>query len=132
MTTNIAENKRAHCRVGINGFGRIGRLALRAAMQSSRSHALKFVHINDPSGDVETMAHLLNFDSVHGRFRHNTYADGDSLIIDDQHIRYSQNNEIDATDWSGCDIVLEASGVFKHVERAEFGRGCKPPFISSR
>ena len=54
-------------KVGINGFGRIGRLALRAAWGWPE---LEFVHINDPAGDAATHAHLLNFDSVHGRWTH--------------------------------------------------------------
>ena len=52
-------------RIGINGFGRIGRLALRAAFDSP---GFEFVRINDPAGDAATLAHLLNFDSVHGRW----------------------------------------------------------------
>ena len=66
-------------RVGINGFGRMGRLTLRAAWGQP---GLEFVHINDPAGDAATFAHLLNFDSVHGRWSHVADADGDALVID--------------------------------------------------
>ena len=102
-------------KVGINGFGRMGRLSLRAALGWENPADLEFVHINDPSGDTETMAHLLNFDSVHGRFALEASADGDAIVVGGQRISYSQNKDISATDWSDCDIVLEASGVFKKV-----------------
>ena len=55
-------------KVGINGFGRIGRLGLRAAFDWDD---VEFIQINDPFGDAQVMAHLLNFDSVHGRWKHN-------------------------------------------------------------
>ena len=54
-------------KIGINGFGRMGRLALRAAFEWPE---IEFVHINDPAGDAEAFAHLLTFDSVHGRWHH--------------------------------------------------------------
>ena len=66
-------------KVGINGFGRIGRLALRAAWGWPE---LEFVHINDPAGDAATHAHLLNFDSVHGRWTHEAGSEGDHLVIE--------------------------------------------------
>ncbi len=94
-------------KVGINGFGRIGRLALRAAWGWPE---LEFVQINDPAADAATHAHLLNFDSVHGRWRFDAGSDGDSLVIGDRHIRVTHNKTIADTDWSGCDLVIEASG----------------------
>ena len=97
-------------RIGINGFGRMGRLALRAAWGNP---ALQFVHINDPAGNAATLAHLLNFDSVHGRWTHQATADGDALVIDGKRIPVTRNKDIAATDWSGCDVVLEASGKFR-------------------
>jgi len=97
-------------KVGINGFGRIGRLALRAAYDWSD---VEFVQINDPAGDAHTMAHLLNFDSVHGRWGHDAQNDADSIIVDDHRIRFTQNRSIAETDWSDCDVVIEASGVMK-------------------
>lgn len=99
---------------GINGFGRMGRLALRAAWDR---HMLQITHINDPAGDAETLAHLLNFDSVHGRWHHDARADsgpdGEFIIIEDQRIRVTQNTGIADTDWSACQIVIEASGKMK-------------------
>ncbi|MBC7657223.1 MAG: ArsJ-associated glyceraldehyde-3-phosphate dehydrogenase [Frankiaceae bacterium] len=97
-------------KIGINGFGRMGRLALRAAWGDP---ALAFVRINDPAGDPATLAHLLNFDSVHGRWNHEAKAEGDTLLIDSQRIPVSRNKDLAATDWSGCDVVIEASGKFK-------------------
>ncbi len=99
-------------KVGINGFGRIGRLALRAAWDWPE---LDFVQINDPAGDAATHAHLLNFDSVHGRWQHEAYAQGDSVVINGQAIKVSANKAIADTDWSGCDLVIEASGKMKTV-----------------
>lgn len=97
-------------KVGINGFGRIGRLALRAAYNWSD---IEFVQINDPAGNAETLAHLLNFDSVHGRWEHEAVQHSGSIMIANQHIRVTQNQSIQETDWSDCDVVIEASGKMK-------------------
>ncbi len=104
------EDKDMVIRVGINGFGRMGRLTLRAAWGNPD---LQFVHINDPAGDAATLAHLLDFDSVHGRWAREATADGDALLIDGVRIPVSRNKELAATDWSGCDVVIEASGKFR-------------------
>ncbi|MDR6610509.1 ArsJ-associated glyceraldehyde-3-phosphate dehydrogenase [Pseudomonas synxantha] len=100
-------------KVGINGFGRIGRLALRAAWHWPE---FEFVQINDPSGDAITHAHLLNFDSVHGRWHNEASADGDYVVIDGRRMRVTANKSIADTDWSGCDLVIEASGKMKTVD----------------
>ncbi|UNG16685.1 ArsJ-associated glyceraldehyde-3-phosphate dehydrogenase [Stutzerimonas zhaodongensis] len=99
-------------KVGINGFGRIGRLALRAAWDWPE---LEFVQINDPAGDAATHAHLLNFDSVHGRWQHEASSDGDCVVVDGKRVRVTANKAIADTDWSGCDLVIEASGKMKTV-----------------
>jgi glyceraldehyde 3-phosphate dehydrogenase len=104
------EGKDMAIRVGINGFGRMGRLTLRAAWGNPD---LQFVHINDPAGDAATLAHLLDFDSVHGRWTREAIADGDALLVDGVRIPVSRNKELAATDWSGCDVVIEASGRFR-------------------
>ena len=96
-------------RVGINGFGRMGRLTLRAAWGSD----LQFVKINDPAGDAATLAHLTNFDSIHGRWDREATVDGDALMIDGVRIPLTRNKDLAATDWSGCDVVIEASGKFR-------------------
>ncbi|UPQ84785.1 ArsJ-associated glyceraldehyde-3-phosphate dehydrogenase [Pseudomonas knackmussii] len=97
-------------KVGINGFGRIGRLALRAAWSWPE---LEFVRINDPAGDAATHAHLLNFDSVHGRWQHEAGSDGDCVVIDGKRVQVTANKAIADTDWSDCDLVIEASGKMK-------------------
>lgn len=100
-------------RVGINGFGRIGRLALRAAFGSDE---FEFVMINDPGGDGNLMAHLLEFDSTHGRWNRTITSDPNSITIDGERIRLTQHKDISSGDWSGCDLVIEASGRFKTTE----------------
>lgn len=100
-------------RVGINGFGRIGRLALRAAWDWPD---FEFVQINDPGGDAATLAHLLTFDSVHGRWQHEAVAQDGNIVIDGKAIKVTRNTRIEQTDWSGCDLVIEASGKMKTVE----------------
>ena len=97
-------------RVGINGFGRMGRLTLRATWDNPD---LQFVQINDPAGDAATLAHLLEFDSIHGRWNRGITADGDALVIDGTRIPVTRNKDIAATDWSGCDVVIESSGKFR-------------------
>ncbi|WP_342622118.1 ArsJ-associated glyceraldehyde-3-phosphate dehydrogenase [Pseudomonas alkylphenolica] len=99
-------------KVGINGFGRIGRLALRASWDWPE---FEFVQINDPAGDAETHAHLINFDSVHGRWHRQAGTQGDSVVIDGKRIKVTANKTIADTDWSGCDLVIEASGKMKSV-----------------
>ena len=97
-------------KVGINGFGRIGRLALRAAWGWPE---LTFVQVNAPAGDAATHAHLLNFDSVHGRWSREARAEGDTIVIDSQRVAVTAHRTIGENDWSGCDLVIEASGKMK-------------------
>ncbi|MFB2800597.1 ArsJ-associated glyceraldehyde-3-phosphate dehydrogenase [Shewanella seohaensis] len=97
-------------KIGINGFGRMGRLALRAAWEWDD---VEFVQINDPAGDAATLAHLLEFDSVHGRWGYSVTANVDAIQIQDKAIRTTRNKAIADTDWSGCYVVIEASGVMK-------------------
>ncbi|MFI3247330.1 MAG: ArsJ-associated glyceraldehyde-3-phosphate dehydrogenase [Ferrimonas sp.] len=97
-------------KVGLNGFGRMGRLVLRAAWQWPE---FEFVQINDTAGSAAIFAHLLTFDSVHGRWPHEATADNEALLIGDRRIAFSQNKALADTDWSGCDMVIEASGKFK-------------------
>ena len=103
-------------RVGINGFGRMGRLALRAAWTDPD---IAFVRINDPAGDATAFAQLLNFDSVHGRWANEARAEGEAIVVDGKRIGFSRNKAIADTDWSGCDVVIEASGKMKTVEVLE-------------
>ncbi|RTE67285.1 glyceraldehyde-3-phosphate dehydrogenase [Amphritea opalescens] len=97
-------------KVGINGFGRMGRLSLRAAFDWPE---IEFIQINDPAGDPTTLAHLMTFDSVHGRWHHEASAEGSDILIQGQRIACTHNKAITDTDWSGCDVVIEASGKMK-------------------
>ena len=97
-------------KIGINGFGRMGRLALRVAWKDQN---LEIIQINDPAANAETMAHLLNFDSIHGTWQHQASASDGTIMINGHTIIYSQNKTIEQTDWSNCDLVIEASGVMK-------------------
>ncbi len=119
-------------RVGINGFGRIGRLALRAAWGWPE---LEFVHVNEIGGDAGVAAHLLTFDSVHGRWPHESHGAGDQLVIDGVPIGYSKHKEIAATPWAaaGVDIVLEAIGKFRSPEQlaAYFAAGVKKVIVAA-
>lgn len=97
-------------KVGINGFGRMGRLSFRAAFDWDE---VEFVQINDPAGDAATLAHLITFDSVHGRWHHQAEAKDEVMIVNGQRIACTQNKSIADTDWSACDVVIEASGKMK-------------------
>ncbi|PIE24265.1 MAG: type I glyceraldehyde-3-phosphate dehydrogenase [Neptuniibacter caesariensis] len=97
-------------KIGINGFGRMGRLAMRAAWEWPE---FEFVQLNDPQGNAETLAHLMNFDSIHGIWNHEAAATGSTMLIDGQQLQVTHNENIADTDWSGCDLVIEASGVMK-------------------
>ncbi len=117
-------------KVGINGFGRMGRLSLRAAFDRSD---LEFVQINDPAGDAATLAHLLTFDSVHGRWHHDATHDGEVMIIEGRRIPCTRNKDIGETDWSGCDVVIEASGKMKSaaVLQAYLDQGVKRVVVTA-
>lgn len=97
-------------KVGINGFGRMGRLTMRAIYDQSD---VEIVQINDPAGDAATLAHLMNFDSVHGRWAHEAIAEDGVMLIEGQRIAVTANKAIADTDWSGCDLIIEASGKMK-------------------
>ena len=117
-------------KVGINGFGRIGRLALRAAFDWPE---FEFVQINDPAGDAATFAHLLNFDSVHGRWQQQAEAQDSSVVIKGQPIAVTHNKAIADTDWSGCDVVIECSGKMKSTAQlqAYLDQGVKRVVVSA-
>lgn len=116
--------------IGINGFGRMGRLGVRAAWGDS---ALNFSHINEISGNAETSAHLLKFDSVHGTWPQECSADGDAVVINGHTITYTSNQKVEDTDWSGCDIVLECTGKFKTIEALQpyFDQGVKKVIVAA-
>ncbi len=105
-------------RVGINGFGRIGRLALRAAWQWPD---VEFVHVNDIGGDAPAAAHLLQYDSVHGMWSVEAGGDDQTLIIDGKRLGWSSEARIEDVGWRerGADVVLECTGKFRDAERLQ-------------
>ena len=105
-------------RVAINGFGRIGRNVLRAIYESKRTD-IEVVAIND-LGPVETNAHLLRFDSVHGRFPGEVKVDGDSIDIGNGKIKVTAVRDPATLPWKdlGIDIALECTGIFSAKAKA--------------
>src|SRR3984957_948857 len=99
-------------RVAINGFGRIGRNVLRAIHEANRSD-IEVVAIND-LGPVETNAHLLRYDSVHGRFPGTVTVDGDSISLGNGKIKVTAVRDPNTLPWKdlGIDIALECTGIF--------------------
>jgi glyceraldehyde 3-phosphate dehydrogenase len=118
-------------RVGINGFGRMGRLGVRAGWESN---AYTVVQVNETATDAAGSAHLLKFDSIHGTWPVECSADDRGMRIGDASISYSSNAAIADTDWSGCDIVIEATG--KHHKKpdtlkAYFDQGVKKVLVAA-
>lgn len=115
----------------------MGRLTLRALLSSSlpSETPIQVVKINDPAGNADTLAHLLNFDSVHGRWPLEARSEGERIIIDalSHDITCSQDKAIEAGDWSECDMVLEASGKFKSKAKlqAYFDQGVKKVVVTA-
>ncbi|OYU57973.1 MAG: erythrose-4-phosphate dehydrogenase, partial [Bradyrhizobium sp. PARBB1] len=105
-------------RVAINGFGRIGRNILRAIAESGRKD-IEVVGIND-LGPVETNAHLLRFDSVHGRFPGTVTVDGDSISLGANKIKVSAERDPSKLPWKalGVDVALECTGIFTSKDKA--------------
>jgi len=119
-------------RVGINGFGRIGRLVLRAAWGWPE---LEFVHINELKGGAETAAHLLKFDSVHGRWRPEVEARDGRVWIDDKSLSFSEHATPGDVFWEevGVDLVLECSGKFRTAQSIDpyFKRGVQKVIVAA-
>ena len=123
-------------KVGINGFGRIGRLDLRAAWGWSE---LEFIHINEIKGGVTAAAHLLKFDSVHGRWQPEVTAEGDTVLIDDQinqqSLSFSEYATPGEVPWDdlGVELVLECSGKFLTQDKlnAYFQKGVKKVIVAA-
>ena len=102
-------------RVGINGFGRIGRNVVRAAILMQQQ-AIEFVAVNDIT-DTKTLAHLLKYDSVHGRFKGTVEVKGDTLVINGGAVKVSAIREPEKLPWKdlGVELVLESTGRFIQV-----------------
>jgi len=119
-------------RVGINGFGRMGKLGLRAGWDFEE---LEIVHINEIKGDAVCQAHLLEFDSVHGRWRHEITSREDAIVVDGRAIGFSAKAKPEEVDWRarGIDLMIECSGKFKTQEALQpyFGQGIKKVLVSA-
>ena len=120
-------------RVAINGFGRIGRNVLRAAV-TLQSDAVAFVAVNDIT-DPKTLAHLLKYDSVHGRFPGSVAAKRDCLVVNDKEIRVTAIKEPEQLPWKdlGVELVLESTGRFTDRDAAakHLAAGAKKVVISA-
>lgn len=118
-------------KIGINGFGRIGRLVMR---ESFERNDVEIVAINDLM-DIELLAYLLKYDSVHGTFKKDITIDGNTMIIDGKCIRVTSEKEPSLLRWDevGAEIIAECSGVFKTMEKASahLKAGAKKVVISS-
>src|SRR5207302_1871110 len=120
-------------RVGINGFGRIGRNVLRAAVLM-KQQALEFVAVNDIT-DTKTLAHLLKYDSIHRRFPGTVEAQGDALVVNGKAIKVSAIKETEKLPWKalGVDLMLESTGRFTDRPFADkhLAAGAKKVVISA-
>src|SRR4051812_28267331 len=98
-------------KVGINGFGRIGRNIFRAARESGSD--LEFVAVNDIV-DADTMAHLLKYDTILGRFRGEIEVSADGIVVDGNQVRVLNEKDPAQLPWSdmGVDVVIESTGLF--------------------
>lgn len=103
-------------RIGINGFGRMGRLALRAGWDFPE---IEFVHINETGCDGVCSAHLIEFDSVHGKWSRGIHGSSDRITIDGKSLGHTSEDDFTKVPWAalGVDLVLEASGKFRTPEQ---------------
>lgn len=119
-------------KVGINGFGRIGRLVLRAAVLKEAD--LEFVAVNDIT-DARTLGHLLKYDSVHGPFPGEVQVKGDSLVVEGREIKVLSVREPAELPWKelGVEIVVESTGLFTQRDKAagHLAAGAKKVVISA-
>lgn len=117
--------------VGINGFGRMGRLVVHALRQQP---GLKLRHVNEHKGGIETAAHLLEFDTVHGRFPGTVSVLGDRLSIDGDDVGFSEHGDPGAIPWAeaGVELVIEATGRFKTAPDLEphFRQGARKVVVA--
>ncbi|RTL50074.1 MAG: type I glyceraldehyde-3-phosphate dehydrogenase [Bradyrhizobiaceae bacterium] len=131
-------------KVGINGMGRIGRLALRAALGGThrpendprRSNRLDVVHINELKGGIEAAAHLLEFDSIHGRWHEKIGVEnGNTVGIGDKRLGFTDAAKPGDIPWGdlGCDVVLECTGKFLKPDQLQgyFDRGVKRVIVAA-
>ena len=119
-------------RVGINGFGRMGRLALRVALDCPD---YDIVHINEIAGGPRTAAHLLEFDSIHGRWQRDIQYTEDAIQVDGQKISFSECGSPSEINWDAyeVDIVIEASGAFRTTQELapHFENGARKVIVAA-
>ncbi|WP_354701632.1 Glyceraldehyde-3-phosphate dehydrogenase 3 [Paraconexibacter sp. AEG42_29] len=117
-------------RVGINGFGRMGRLSLRAGWDRPD---LEFVQVNEPIGGAHTAAHLFTFDSVHGRWDRGARGDAGTLTVDGTDLVFTDAATPGGGGWDDVDIVLECSGRFRTVEALQpyFDAGVRTVIVAA-
>ena len=121
-------------RVGINGYGRIGRNILRALYESGRTGEIRIVAVND-LGNAETNAHLTRYDTAHGKFPGTVAVDGDFMLVNDDRIRVLSERDPAKLPWDelGVDVVHESTGFFASKEKAgaHLQGGAKKVIISA-
>ena len=122
-------------RVGINGFGRIGRNTFRAALQHSQyGNKFEIVAIND-LGNTKTLAHLLKYDSIYGRFQGTVEARDDGIVVNDKFIKFLSEVKPAKLPWNdlGIDVVVESTGIFRDRDGASqhLDAGAKKVIISA-
>ena len=130
-------------KIGINGMGRIGRLVLRAALggilrdskDQNADARLEIVHLNEVRGGAETTAHLLEFDSVHGRWRADIEPGESSITVDGRRMSFSSSEQPASIDWGahGCDMVFECTGRFRTPEKLSgyFTKGVQKVMVAA-
>ena len=118
-------------KIGINGMGRIGRCTLASIIENDRND-VEVIKIN-ASGPIETNAHLLKYDSVHGKFKNNIEIDNDTMNVGKGPIKVFSSYDPADLDWSGVDVLLECSGKFKSREKAQLhlNQGAQKILISA-
>ena len=120
-------------KVGINGFGRIGRMVFRAAVENFKDD-IEIVGINDLL-DPDYLAYMLKYDSVHGKFEHDIAVDGTNLVVDGKKIRLTAEKDPAALKWNevGAEVVVESTGLFLTDEkaRAHIQAGAKKVIMSA-
>ncbi|HBR28292.1 MAG TPA: type I glyceraldehyde-3-phosphate dehydrogenase [Firmicutes bacterium] len=119
-------------KVGINGFGRIGRLVFRAAVDNPQ---VEVVGINDPFIDLDYMVYMLKYDSVHGRFQGEVKVEGDHLVVNGKKVAVFGSMKPEEIPWSSCgaEYIVESTGVFKEIDKASahFKGGAKKVVVSA-
>ncbi|MBF0246879.1 MAG: ArsJ-associated glyceraldehyde-3-phosphate dehydrogenase [Alphaproteobacteria bacterium] len=117
-------------KIGINGFGRMGRLALRAGWGRPE---FEWLRINELNTDAAGSAHLVTFDSVHGRWDREAAHDGETVVIDGRRLAHTSIRDIGDGDWADCDIVLECTGKFRRPEQLQsyFDHGVRKVIVAA-